>query len=116
MAEDNVTPIMPDLVNDGSAERDHLLGYSGSIGGTPVEEALEEQRNALFGAQAIIKMAAAALQHHFGGDWPAGVPMFSLALENVAKTLDDVAGALEAYSLEERALEIASAKSADVQQ
>ena len=101
--------------NDSSTaeELDQLTGYSGSIQGTPLDSALDEQREALWGAQAIIDMAAAALERHFGTDWPCDVPHYSMALRNASETIDQVAGALEAGVLEDRALAIARRSSAE---
>jgi hypothetical protein len=47
---------------------DSLLGYRGSIQFTPLDTALDEQRKVLWGAQAVIDLAAAALEQHFGSD------------------------------------------------
>ena len=89
MATDNVTPIRP------------------SIEGEPLEEAIDEQCMALFDVQAIIDLAAVALQEL--SDEP-GNPHYSNALRRVSKSIGAIVEALEAGPLEERALAIAQAK------
>jgi hypothetical protein len=56
--------------------------------------------------QAIVDVTAEALNRHFG-DWPAGVPNFPKALEQTSRMIDVVTDALDAGTLEDRALEIA---------
>lgn len=88
---------------------DRLLGYIGSIKGTPLEDALDEQRRELGDAQAIVEMCLGALKERFG-DWPADQPQYNRALGRVVKILGDAADALEASTLEDRALAIAREK------
>jgi len=87
-----------------------LLGYVGSIQGTPLDEAIDEQRRVLWGARAVIDLAAAALEQHFGTDWPSSVPHYAMALRNASETIDNATGALEGGVLEDRALAIARAE------
>ena len=95
------------LTHLGSAKAlDKLSGYSGSIQGTPLDAALDEQRMAIWEARAIIDCVVGSLRRHFG-DWPAALTEWPLALERASKVLDDATSALEAGPLEDRGLEIA---------
>jgi hypothetical protein len=87
-------------------ELDRLAGYKGTIQGTPLDSALDEQRSAIWEAQAIIDCAATSMCEHFG-DWPAGLTEWPLALQRASKVLEDVTFVLDAGVLEDRALAIA---------
>jgi hypothetical protein len=77
--------------------------------------ALNEQRETLWAAEAVIESVASALQQHFGSDWPAGVPDFARALRQAAALIEAATGALEFDSIEHRAVGIArEQKSAEV--
>ena len=91
---------------------DELKGYTGSIQGRPIEEALDEHRLALWEAKAILETVSAALEKQFGESWPAGIIQFPLALQRVCRVIDDTTDGLEASVLEERALSIARSKAA----
>jgi len=96
------------------SELDKLMGYQGSIQGTPVDEAIEEQRMALWQAQAIVDLAIGALEQQFApnGGWPSSFANFPMALRQVSATIEDVTSALEGGTLEDRGLEIARAYAA----
>lgn len=85
-----------------------LLGYCGTIGNGPVEEALDEQRAKLFEAHAIIETVGQGILQHFGGNCPAGVPDFERALRVAARMINEIAGALEAGTLEDHATNMAA--------
>lgn len=93
-----------------SAELDKLTGYKGSIQGTSLERALDEQRTGLFLAGAMVDTVRSTLEQEFGHDWPAKYPEFPRVLREVSRIIDDTAGNLEAGVLEDRALEMARAE------
>jgi hypothetical protein len=95
-------------------ELSKLTGYDGSIQGTPLESALDEHRTALFEAQSIVASVAHAIEREFGQDTPAGCPEFPRALRIVSRMLDDVAGGLEAGTLEDRGIAIARENAKEV--
>jgi len=99
MSEDNVTSI-----NRPQSDLDRLTGYSGSIQGTPLDEALDEQRVVLIGAQGILKHALELI-----GDCSA---YGSIAIRGALKSIEAVTAALDAGTLEDRALAIARARQA----
>jgi hypothetical protein len=68
-------------------------------------EAIDQQRRAIFDAQAIVQVTVLALREQFG-DWPEGTPCFDRPLRAVGQMLDNIAGALEVEPLEDRAREI----------
>jgi hypothetical protein len=92
-----------------SADLDKLSGYSGSIQGTPLETALDEQREALWLARSIVDTTTGSLEREFGKDWPAKLPEFPRALREVSRLVNTIAGNLESAVLEDRALEIGRA-------
>lgn len=91
------------------AQADQLGGYEGSIQGTTVERALDEQREALWLAQSIVDSIAGSLNNMFGKDWPAKFPDWPRALRGVSRMVDTATGAMEAGVLEDRAVELAGA-------
>jgi len=101
-----VTPIS-DAAPGSLADLNHLTGYDGSIQGTPLEEAIDEQRSTIHEAQAIIACANEYITHigQGGHEWCP-----HLALDAVSKMLDRMREALEAGNFEDRALAIARAK------
>jgi hypothetical protein len=111
---------MPNLTLVGSTksttawneELTKLMGYNGSIQATPLETTLDEHRMSLFEARSIIDSVAHAIEREFGQDCPADRPEFPRALRIASRMLDNVAGGLEAGTLEDRALEIARASAA----
>jgi hypothetical protein len=92
-----------------SAEIAAVATYSAGISGAPLEEALDEQRDALWGAGAIIDIAVAALEREFGA-WPTTLPDFPRALRLASVAISNATGALEAGPLEDRCEAIARAK------
>jgi hypothetical protein len=102
----SAAPIKPGSLED----LNRLLGYAGSIQGSALDGALDEQRRKLWEATAVIESVAGALLQHFRGSWPADVPEFNRALSMAARTVYAAAGDLEAGILEDRALAIARAK------
>jgi hypothetical protein len=108
MATDFYPPLRSKGPGKDTAEvLDQLSGYSGSIAGTPVDEALDELRDRIFDAQSIVEIASRALQD-LSEDGKE--PGYTRALGNVRKSLDEIAAGLEAGTLEDRALAIARAK------
>lgn len=100
----------PSVIDVESPERlDQLSGYKGSIQGTPLEAALDEQRNILCAAHAMIFTTAHALEREFGSDWPVIYPNFPSVLRQAAELVDQVSGDLEAGVIEDRGLAIARA-------
>ena len=83
-----------------------LLGYSGSIQGTPLDDALDEQRGSLWQAAAIVEMVCGSMSEHFG-DWPNDGPDFKNALVVAKRIIDDATSGLEGGVLEDRGLAIA---------
>ena len=94
-------------------ELDRLSGYGGSIQGTPLDEALEEQRTAIHTAQAVIVCANEYISHLTQGGADEWCPQ--LALDAAKKMLDEVWEALDAGNLEDRALAIARGKATEAQ-
>lgn len=88
---------------------DQLLGYAGTIQGTPLDDALDEQREALWLAQSMVDTVAAALIRVFGddGDWKEMYPDFPRLLDQTSLVIANAATNLEAGYLEDRALAIA---------
>ncbi len=68
-----------------------------------IEQSIEEQRMALWQAQAAIETVAAALHQHIGRDWPAGVPHFPMVLKRAAADIEEVTGRLEEIAQEAKA-------------
>ena len=97
---------------------DKLCGYSGSIQGTPLEDALDEQRESLWDAKALLETLSLALVQHFGmeGAWPASVPEYQRVLDRARNIVNDISASLEAAVLEDRALAIARAEKAAAQE
>jgi len=93
------------------SDLDKLMGYQGTIQGTPLDEALEEQRMALWEAQAIVDLAVVALEQQLApdGGWPSRFANFPMALRQVSATMEEIATNLEGGTLEDRGLEIAGA-------
>ena len=96
-----------DHPSEHEATRAELLGDIGKVSDGPIEQVLEEQRRALWGAVAIVESIAEALEQRFGRDWPADVPQYPLALRSAAAAINGVTENLEAEVVEERALELA---------
>jgi hypothetical protein len=98
-------PLVP-----GSAEDlDRLMGYQGSIAGTPVDEALDEQRDLIHQAQAVISCANEYISYLEDEDnWRP-----QRALDAAFTMLDGVQKTLDASNLEDRGLAIARAKSTE---
>lgn len=97
----------------GSVEDlDRLSGYTGSIQGTPLDTALDEQREALWLAQSLIDTLAPALIRVFGddGDWQAKFPEFPRVLRESSRIIRNAADNLKSGILEDRALAIARAR------
>ena len=94
---------------DTAEQLDKLMGYRGSIEGTPLAKALDEQRMVLWEAQAIVDMTAGALDSKFGDEcnWPDNLPNFPMALRRVSRIIDEVTNSLEDGNLEDRGLAIA---------
>jgi hypothetical protein len=115
MSAAKVQPIRkPKDATPGSTEDLHrLLRYTGTIQGTPLDTAIDDQRSLLWTAQSIIDMVIGALQTHFDEAWPANVPDFPRALREVSRVVGGVANNLESGVLEDRALEIARAGEVD---
>lgn len=67
----------------------------------------------LFEADALVETTAIALQHHFGGDWPAGVPEFQRVLFVVSRLIREAYGSLDYSTVKKRAGEIAKADLAE---
>jgi Ribosomal protein L7/L12 C-terminal domain len=87
-----------------------VLGYSGSIAGTPVDQALDEQRDQLFEARAVVMVTAQALHVLHQQLDHRGVEQLTsaqLALDSAEKTMERIAEALDAGNLEGRGLAIA---------
>lgn len=106
-------PAIPTMPKPGSLEDlDRLSGYTGSIQGTHLDTAIDEQRTALWFAQSVIDLAVGSLENEFGVDWPAKLPDFPRALREVSRIISSVTGSLETAVLEDRALEIARAAEA----
>jgi hypothetical protein len=98
---------VPDVTLESAEELEKLLGYQGSIQCTPLQTALDEQQAALYEAQAVIEVAATALNMKLV---ELGVPEEwrpQLALDAAAKMIGNVAEAIEAGRLEDRAIAIA---------
>ena len=95
------------------ADLDRLAGYTGTIQGTPLDTAIDDQRSRLWAAQSIVDMVIGSLQNHFDEAWPADIPDFPRALREASRVIGEVAGDLEAGVLEDRALEIARAEEID---
>ena len=93
--------------SEHEAARAELLGDIGKVSDGPIEQVLEEQRRALWGAVAIVESIAEALEQRFSRDWPADVPQYPLALRSAAAAINGVTENLEAEVVEERALELA---------
>jgi hypothetical protein len=113
MAGDNITPIRPPLdVGVCSQELiDALVNDKGSIEGTALDEALDEQRMTLFGAQAVLDIASHSLDI-LEDELELKPPMarYSLALRNVSKSIEDVVTGLDSPVLQRRMLEIERAR------
>lgn len=105
---------MPNITKLNSPRADEtltkLLKYQGSIQDTPLEEALDENRQILWDVAAIIDCAIGAIERHFSTDWPAAMPEFPRALRLARETLETVSGRLEADQLENRAIALARAR------
>jgi hypothetical protein len=99
---------------DPVSELTKLMGYDGSIQGTPLESALDEHRTSLFEAASIIESVAHAIEREFGQDCPVARPEFPRALRVASRMLDSVAGGLEAGTLEDRGLAIARENAKEV--
>lgn len=98
-------------VTEACEDLDRRTGYSGTIQGGTLDEALDEQRAVLWDAQAIIETVAQALERQFGRDWPAGdMPIYPRVLRRAAALIDEATGALEAGVLEDRAIAISRAR------
>ena len=102
----------PQVPKPGSLEDlNRLLGYTGTIQGTPLDTALDEQREALWLARSIVDTVAPALVRLFGddGDWCAKFPEFPRVLREASRIIGNAANDLESGVLEDRALAIARA-------
>jgi hypothetical protein len=95
----------------GVEDLDRLSDYTGSIQGTPLDTAIDEQREALWLAQSIVDAVASSLMRVFGddGDWCAKFPDFPRVLREVSRIIGNAANDLESGILEDRALAIARA-------
>lgn len=89
------------------AQVEQLPVYEGTIRGTAVERALDEQREALWLAQSIVDSVAGSLNAKFGRDWPAKFPDWPRSLRGASSMINAATGAMEAAVLEDRALALA---------
>lgn len=95
-----------------TATADTARRYKGSIQGTALEEALDEQREAAWEIEAVLRMAAIAINEEIDSA-ELDAPNYFLALRRAADRARKLADDLEGSVLEDRAIEIARAREAD---
>ncbi|MFO1508511.1 MAG: hypothetical protein U1F31_01930 [Steroidobacteraceae bacterium] len=94
---------------DGAAVPD---GFKGAISGTPLEAAIEEQRLVIWEVEAVLRMAAHALEDISD---KLDEPNYEIALRALAQRVYGVGCNLEAAVLEPHAAEIAREREAEAQ-
>ncbi len=87
---------------------------TGTIEGTPLATALDEQGDQLFLAGGMIDTVRSALEQEIGEDWPSKYPNLPIVLREVSRILNDAAGNLEAAVLEDRVSALTGGGSEDV--
>jgi hypothetical protein len=94
----------PIAVATAADDLDELTGYSGSIQGTPLDTALDQQRERIWAAVALLRTTAQALQLQFNvnASWPVDIPEYHLGLNAVADMLNDLTDFLDAGVLDRR--------------
>lgn len=88
--------------------------FNGTIQGTALEAALDEQREAAWEIEAVLRMAAIAINEAIDSA-ELDAPNYFLALRRAADRARKLADDLEGSVLEHRAIEIAQAREADAQ-
>lgn len=95
-----------------TATADTARRYKGSIQGTALEAALDEQREAAWEIEAVLRMAAIAINEEIDSA-ELDAPNYFLALRRAADRARKLADDLEGSVLEDRAIEIAQAREAE---